>query len=63
MKKISEFIEALAEEDGGAQVIEYALIVAVVALTLLIALRGILGSDMTGFVARVTACLSNATCT
>ncbi|MDP3618942.1 MAG: Flp family type IVb pilin [Ramlibacter sp.] len=63
MKKIKAFIGALAEEDDGAQVIEYALIVAVVALTLLIALKGILGNDVTGFVARVTACLSNAACT
>jgi pilus assembly protein Flp/PilA len=59
MDSLKDFIEALVKDEDGTQVIEYSLIVAVVALTLLIALREILGTDVTGFIARVTACLSN----
>ena len=62
MNRLKEFIGVFAVEEDGAQVIEYALIVAVVALTLLLALRNILGTDITGFLARLNSCLTSSTC-
>ena len=62
MNRLRDLIGDFASEEAGAQVIEYALIVAVVALTLLLALKGVLGTDFTGFIARVNSCLSTATC-
>ena len=51
-----------AREEDGAQVVEYALIVAVVSIGLVIALSAIGGVNMTTFIARVTACLTTAVC-
>jgi pilus assembly protein Flp/PilA len=63
MNKLTDLARAWAAEDDGAQVIEYALIIAVVAIALIIALRGLVGSNILGFIARVDACLLNSTCT
>jgi pilus assembly protein Flp/PilA len=63
MEKLNHLVRSLAAEEDGAQVIEYSLIVAVVAIALVIALRGLLGSDVSGFIARVNACLLNSACT
>jgi len=46
-----------AKEEEGAQVVEYALIIAVVSIGLVTALNGLDGNFST-FVARVTSCLS-----
>ncbi len=60
-KKIS-FIRSLAIEDEGAQVIEYALIIAVVSIALVIALGGISSADFSSFIARVNTCLTTNAC-
>jgi pilus assembly protein Flp/PilA len=52
---------AFFEDEEGAQVIEYALIIAVVAIALVVALRGLTGSDFSGFIARVNNCLTGTT--
>lgn len=52
-----------ARDEEGAQIVEYALIIAVVSILLVVALRGIGGANMTTFIGRVTACLTTATCT
>jgi pilus assembly protein Flp/PilA len=62
MNKLTQFARALATEDEGAQVVEYALIIAVVSITLVIALRGLNGTMFTTFIARVTNCLTTSTC-
>jgi pilus assembly protein Flp/PilA len=51
--------------DEGAQVVEYALIIAVVSIALVIALQQLAsnGTVFGAFIARVTACLTTATCT
>jgi pilus assembly protein Flp/PilA len=46
----------LAAEDG-AQIIEYALIIAVVSIILAVALRDLTGTNFSGFVNRVATCL------
>ena len=63
MNKLTDLARSLATDDDGAQVIEYALIIAVIAIALIIALRGLVGSNILGFIARVDACLLNSTCT
>lgn len=53
------FMTSFAKEEDGAQVIEYALIVAVVSIALVLALSGLTtGNYFQTFVLRVAACLS-----
>ena len=51
-------------DEEGAQVVEYALIIAVVSIGLVIALRALGGttSPFINFIARVTTCLTSAVC-
>jgi pilus assembly protein Flp/PilA len=65
MNKLLQSVRSFAVEEDGAQVIEYALIIAVVSIALVIALRALTGSDFGGFISRVNACLtgtSNTSC-
>lgn len=59
----SQFLHHLAQDEEGAQVIEYALIIAVVSIALVLALQGLAGGNIADFINRVTTCLSTATCT
>jgi pilus assembly protein Flp/PilA len=61
MDKLMTQVRAFAQDDEGAQVIEYALIIAVVSITLVIALRDLNGSNFGTFINRVGTCLT-ATC-
>ena len=45
MNQLMQSIRAFAVEDDGAQVIEYALIIAVVSITLVVALRNLTGAN------------------
>ncbi|MFC5605416.1 Flp family type IVb pilin [Variovorax soli] len=49
-------------EDEGAQIIEYALIVAVVSLALILGLQGLAGTDFTAWITKVGTCLKTGTC-
>ena len=55
-----------ARDEEGAQVVEYALIIAVVSIALVVALRGLTTAGtggFAGFITRVTTCLTGpATC-
>ena len=56
------FTRFLKEEDG-AQVIEYALIIAVVSIALVVALQPLILADSFGaFIGRVFTCLTTAAC-
>ncbi len=48
--------------EAGSQVVEYALIIAVVSIALVVALQALNGAAFTGFIARVNACLTTAVC-
>ena len=61
MKTLKSWLHTFATEEDGAQVIEYALIIAVVAIALVVALRGLTGSDFSGFISRVNNCLTGTT--
>ena len=56
-------VTSFARDEEGAQIVEYALIIAVVSIALVIALSAIGGANMTNFIARVTRCLTTAVCT
>ena len=63
MKSANQTIRSFARDEEGAQVVEYALIIAVVSIILVVALRGLTtGTTFTGFIARVNSCLTSTTC-
>ena len=53
---------SFARDEEGAQIVEYALIIAVVSIALIIALTAIGGTNMSTFIARVSSCLTTAVC-
>jgi pilus assembly protein Flp/PilA len=59
MNELMQTLRAFANEDDGAQVVEYALIIAVVSIALVIALRGLpSGTTFASFINRVNTCLT-----
>lgn len=68
---MNKFIEAIkngvvnfSRDEEGAQIVEYALIIAVVSIALVIALSAIAGGTgpFSAFITRVTNCLTTAVC-
>jgi len=55
---IGNALARFACEEDGSQVIEYALIIAVVSIALVVALQGLTGSNFSGFIGRVADCLT-----
>ena len=55
-------ITSFARDEEGAQIVEYALIIAVVSIALVIALATIGGTNMSNFITRVSTCLTGGTC-
>ncbi|NBW44184.1 MAG: Flp family type IVb pilin [Betaproteobacteria bacterium] len=52
-----------ARDEEGAQVVEYALIIAVVSIAIVAALRGVVtDGSFTGFIARIKTCLTGKEC-
>ena len=49
-------------DETGAQVVEYALIVAVVSIALVLALQSLGGGSFATFIGRVTTCLTGSAC-
>lgn len=64
-KSLGQSVRAFAKEEDGAQVVEYALIIAVVSIALVVALKALTnnGGSFSTFIARVTNCLTTSTCT
>ena len=52
-----------SRDEEGAQVVEYALIIAVVSIALVLALQALGGGSFSNFITRVNTCLTTATCT
>ena len=61
MDKFINTLRSFIRDEEGAQVIEYALIIAVISIILLIGLRGLNGNFAT-FINRVANCLPGPTC-
>ena len=51
-------IRAFARDESGAQVVEYALIIAVVSIALVLALAALTNTPFDDFITRVKTCLS-----
>lgn len=53
-------LQSFFEDEEGAQIIEYALIIAVVSLALIVALKALTasGGGFTTFIGKITTCLS-----
>ena len=62
MNQLLNSVRSFAIEEDGAQVIEYALIIAVVSIALVLALRGITNGNFSTFIARVNNCLTTSSC-
>jgi pilus assembly protein Flp/PilA len=64
LKTVNNAIRSFAKDEDGAQVVEYALIIAVVSIALVIALRGLTanGGGFATFIGRVVTCLTTAAC-
>jgi pilus assembly protein Flp/PilA len=65
MNQFLNAVRSFALEEDGAQVIEYALIIAVVSIALVIALKALTANNggFSNFINRVTTCLSSNSCT
>jgi pilus assembly protein Flp/PilA len=62
LKTVNNSVNSFAIEEHGAQVVEYALIIAVVSIALVIALQSLGGGSFTTFIGRVNTCLTTANC-
>lgn len=62
-KEIKNCTHSFGNDDDGAQVVEYALIIAVVSIALVIALQSLGGGSFATFIGRVGTCLTTAVCT
>ena len=64
MNRFLNSIRAFVRDEDGAQVVEYALIIAVVSIALVIALSALTanGGGFSVFIGRVTTCLTTAAC-
>ncbi len=61
--RLATGVARFVREEEGSQVIEYALIIAVVSIALVAALKGLTtGTTFSDFITRVSNCLSTTTC-
>jgi pilus assembly protein Flp/PilA len=63
MNRLLNATRTFMKDDDGSQVIEYALIIAVVSIALVVALNALTtGTTFSSFITRVNNCLTTATC-
>jgi pilus assembly protein Flp/PilA len=63
MDKLLNAARSFTQEQDGSQVIEYALIIAVVSIALVVALNALTtGTTFSSFITRVNTCLTTPTC-
>jgi pilus assembly protein Flp/PilA len=56
---LKDLVSSFASEEDGSQVVEYALIIAVVSIAMVVALSALVtNAPMSGFIARVNNCLT-----
>ena len=58
MNKLTNYFRSFARDEEGAQVIEYALIIAVVSIALILALKGLTTTGFSSFITKVSNCLA-----
>lgn len=62
MNKFLSTLKSFAREEEGAQVVEYALVIAVISIGILLALKGTTNGIFANWITRVSNCLNGATC-
>lgn len=64
LQAIGQYTRSFLRDDDGAQVIEYALIIAVVSIALIVLLKGLTdtGAGFDVFITHVTNCLKGTSC-
>jgi pilus assembly protein Flp/PilA len=62
VSQLIHFVRSFAAEEDGAQIIEYALIVAVVSLGLIVLMTGAAGLNFADWISRVNDCLTGVKC-
>ena len=63
LNTVKNSVGSFAKEEDGAQVVEYALIIAVVSIALVVALQALTtGTTFSTWIGRVNTCLTTATC-
>lgn len=60
LNAVKQSVQSFVQDDAGAQVVEYALIIAVVSIILVVALRNLTGTSFSGFIGRVATCLTTS---
>lgn len=61
LKSFSNSVSVFSKDEEGAQVVEYALIIAVVSISLVVALKALTtgtGNGFSAFITRVSGCLT-----
>jgi pilus assembly protein Flp/PilA len=63
LSKLKTSAAAFAQDEEGSQVVEYALIIAVVSIALVVALQALTtGTTFSSFITRVQNCRTTTTC-
>lgn len=63
MNKLVQFTRSFVNDEEGAQVIEYGLLIAVVSLVLIVLLGGLADSEFQAMITAVGNCLTGNACT
>jgi pilus assembly protein Flp/PilA len=59
---MKDMVSSFARDEDGSQVVEYALIIAVVSIAMVVALSALVANaPMSGFISRVNTCLTSTT--
>ncbi|NMM79516.1 pilus assembly protein PilA [Acidovorax sp. SRB_14] len=60
LTQVNNSIRSFAKDEEGAQIIEYALIIAVVSIALIVAMAALAGTDFSKWIDRVGVCLTGS---
>jgi pilus assembly protein Flp/PilA len=62
LQSIGQFTRGFLRDEEGAQIVEYALIIAVVSIALIVALQALTTTSFATFITRVSDCLTGGVC-
>lgn len=62
LQSIGQFSRNFLRDEEGAQIVEYALIIAVVSIALIVALQALTTTSFSTFITHVSNCLTGVSC-
>jgi pilus assembly protein Flp/PilA len=62
LQSIGQFTRGFLRDEEGAQIVEYALIIAVVSIALIVALQALTTTSFATFITHVSNCLTGVSC-